>query len=295
VETKKKRQIIFAVLVGVVGVVVTQLYLLEQEARYRPGAMIEVIVAKEPLEAGKPLLRAQAALKKVPRAAAPQTVIALDDLESFVGQNLKNNVPAGDYVLETYFAQRTAVGAVLSEEISGKNARAYTIPVSATSSLSGSIAVGDLLDMVYTFTVPGSTEQMAVLLLQDVPVIATGAHSPGDRELGTGMEGGDERYSAITLLLSAGDAMKLGYAQKTGTIDIMLRNRSDKESMKISPIAGVRDLLGPEDLQRLDGSAKKVESNQGENEEGTRALNQMLSNMTAAQQQKPSPPAQVAK
>ena len=284
-ETRKRRQIIFAVFVGAVGVVVTQLYLLEQQARYRPGATIEVVVAKEPLEAGKPLLRAQAASKKVPRAVVPQTAIAVDDLESFVGQNLKSNVPAGDYVLETYFSPRAALGVLLSEEISGKDARAYTIPVGATTSLSGSIAVGDLLDIVYTFNVPGSSEQMAVMLLQEVPVIATGAHAAGDGEFGTALGGREENYSAITVLLSAVDAMKLGYAQKTGTIDIMLRNRSDKENTKIGPIAGVRDLLSPQDLQRLDDLTTGVKRARVEKEEGARALNQMLSNMAAAEQQ----------
>lgn len=244
----KRKQFIFAVVVGLLAVGSTKLYVNSVRDQYKPKEFIQIVRAKKPIQAGTPLLRQHVEKVKVPKTYTPLVAIRVNELDSYLGQPVAVDVPSGDYLLETYFEEQRIVGATLSDQISGDNMRAITIPVDQTNSLSSSLVSGDRIDILFTFTVPQSGEQMTIVLLQNVQVISTGAYSAAAQELGR--KGGRAgNYSTVTLLLSARDAMRLNFARDAGRISVLLRNSHDNEQVELQPVSGLSDLLSSEERE----------------------------------------------
>lgn len=272
---EKKKQLLFALIMAALAVIVTQLYIEKETVALRPTDLIDVAAAAQPIQSGTPLTAALVKKRTLSRSLAPVSAIPYEELEEYIGQNVAANIVPGDYLLQTHFEIRRSVGATLSEQVIGKGGRAVTIPVSDTSSLSNSIVTGDIIDIIYTFTVPGSSAQMSTALLQGVPVISTGDYSPESAEIG-GMQ--RNQYSTVTLLLNAQDAFRLKFAQKNGQIDILLRNRADSEPATLSPISTIRDVLSENEQAQYD---QVVQANTPSKEELESVRSQIMDQVRA--------------
>ncbi len=155
-------------------------------------------------------------------------------------------VQAGDYILDTYFRIKRAAGNRLSDQVPSDKYRAITLPVDQMDSFAGSVVTGDRIDLFFTFSVPGTGQQMSVMLLQGVQVISTGSYSVTEQELGE-RGGRTKRLNSVTLLLSVFDAQRLNYARQVGKLDVVLRNATDQANVDMKPIGGIQDILaGPE-------------------------------------------------
>ena len=239
---KKKKQLIIAIVLFLAAFAANKWYLSQEVDRLGPKNKLEVVVASKAIPAGTRISEKMVEKRKIPETYLPKTKILWGERSQYIGQEVSVDVPSGDYVLENYFITRGSVGPTLSAQLNGDNARAVSLPVDDTNSLSNSIVTGDKIDLILTFTVPVINQKLSTILFQNVPVISTGTYSVVEQELGGGGER-TKRYNALTLGMNAQDAFRLNYARQVGQISILLRNGQDHNVIDVSPIKGVVDLL----------------------------------------------------
>lgn len=274
----RQKQLIYAILIAVIAVVANKFYIESRVDEFRPKKIVKLIRAKRAIQAGDTLRKKEIETVRVPGNFAPRVAIQAKEADAYLGQTVTVDVPRGDYILENYFSVRRAVGNKLSDQVVGENMRAITLPVGQTDSLAGSIVTGDRIDLVWTFNAPGLAEKFSMALLQSVPVISTGSYSVVEQELGS-KGGRPKRYNTLTLLLPVHDAMRLNFARKSGTIDILLRNSAETLPVDIKPISGVVDLLS-EDQKSL---IEAVKQGKQMSEEEKERLKQQLKGLFEAQ------------
>lgn len=270
-----KKHLVVAVILAVLAFVGNSYYLESQRLELAPKDFVRVVVSKGTIPAGQMLTTKNIESAQVPRNYAPRAVVYWNDRESILGQELAVDVRSGDYIMSSYFQLQSTVGSSLAEQVQGEGARAVTIPVDEINSLSRSVVSGDLIDISFTFTVPGSQHKMSIMLLQGVPVIATGSYSVVEQELG-GKAGRSKRYNTLTLKLSVEDAMKLNYARQVGKINILLRNVKDNSQVEVRPISSLRDLLTASDREAIEALVAEVSANRAGSDEVREQLREAL-------------------
>ena len=196
----KRKQLLFAVIIGIVAVFLNMAYIQSRVDEVTPKQPISVIVAKQPIQAGTALTKSLVKTVRVPKDFVPKVALSEGDLDANLGNELMVDVQSGDYVLDSYFRVKKAVGTRLSDQV-GENLRAISLPVDQNDSFAGSIVTGDKIDLLFTFAIPGSGQTMTTTLLQNVQVIATGSYSVTEQELGE--KGGKaKRYNSCLLYTS---------------------------------------------------------------------------------------------
>ncbi|MBL7661920.1 Flp pilus assembly protein CpaB [bacterium] len=246
----KRKQLLIAILIAGGALFLNNWYIQERIAQVTPKRAIKVVRAKSAIPSGERLSSKHVETVQVPENYKPKVAISDAEISQYFGQELAVDVLPGDYILQSYFTLRRAVGNKLSDLVTGQNFRAVTIPVDQTSSLSGSIVSGDRIDILLTFGVPGLSGKFSTALLQNVQVIATGSYSVVEQETGATVTR-TQRYNSLTLLLTAPDAARLTYARQTGKIDILLRNSGNDAIQEIPAISNVLDLLSAEEREKF--------------------------------------------
>lgn len=218
--------ILIALVAGLLGALLTNMYVGQVRREAMPQQTL-VMVAATDLAAGA-ILEAKD-VTQAPRftAALPKLHVPWGERNLYLGQELRTPVAAGDYVLISYFGAESG-GARLAEKVDVKQSqRAFTIPVSAESSLEGAIRAGDRIDILVTYqhvrttgtgaTAVSAPEYVTATVLENVYVLATGRF--GTREA--------ERYKTITLMVGADEAKLLAWVAKLGELSVLLRNPKD--------------------------------------------------------------------
>jgi len=252
-DSSRGKQLIAAIVVFLVAIGLNKIYLDGEIQRRSPGEFKQIVIVKKQIAAGAQLAQGMLEPAKVPVNFMPKTAVPWNDVQQYIGQEVTVTIGAGDYLLETYFDTRQAIGKTLSQQIEGDNFRAINLPVDETNSLARSIVTGDHIDIVLTFNAPGVGTKVSLVLLQNVPVIATGTYSVVDEELGA-RGARVKRYNSLTLALTADDAFRLNYGRQVGKVSILLRNNKDLNTVDFKPVAGIQDILLPADkemIQRL--------------------------------------------
>jgi pilus assembly protein CpaB len=231
---QNRMPILVALLVGVVAVVLTNMYVTQVREESLPPSSL-VVVAASDLAAGA-ILEAKDVAEGVRfTQSLPKLHIPWGERNLYLGQELRTPVSAGDYVLISYFGAQ-AGAARLSEKVDGRlKQRAFTISVSPENTLEGSIRAGDRLDLLLTYAIPKAATTGApggtggpgtgtllpqfatVPLLENVYVISAGRFDGGD----TG------RYKSLTLMVEPDEAKLLAWAMRLGELSILLRNPQD--------------------------------------------------------------------
>ena len=253
---RKHIQLLAAIGLGVVVFMVNKAYIETRVRASQPGKMVSVVVAKKDLSAGTVLSKDNIQDKEFPEKFVPKAVVPWGDRETHEGQMLTVGVEKGDYILTSYFTEKEVQANDLSRQIDNKEERAITISVDQNNSLARSIVRGDKIDILFTFNIPLTSQRMSVVLLQNVPVIATGSYLASNRELTEDREG---RYNSITLKLSIRDAVRLSYAQQMGSIQVLLRNPSDNQVLDLPPLTGLLDLLSVGDREKAEQAVKDAQ------------------------------------
>lgn len=246
-----KKMFIIACVLGVIAFAANSIYWQDRLSQLRDRRYSTVVKAKQVIRPGMTLSAKLIEPARVPDMYKPVSAIPWDAKDQYLQQEVGSEIPAGDYVLQSAFVSRTAVGRTLSAQLEGQGYRAITIPVDDTNSFARSIVAGDKIDMIFTFQVPALKQKLSTVLLADVPVIATGGYSAAELERGErGGKGG--KYNTITLKLPIEDAFRLNYARQAGTISLLLRSARDAEKVQIAPIAGVQDILSATEKERIE-------------------------------------------
>lgn len=251
---QNRMPILVALVVGVLAVVLTNMYVTQVREESLPEQTL-VVVASTDLAAGTILESKDVAEAARFTQALPKLHIPYGERNLYLGQELRSPVSAGDYVLVSYFGAE-AGAARLSEKVNAKlNQRAFTISVTAENSLESSVRAGDRIDLLVTYAKPpqptapraagtdvgaGLPAYVTATLLENVYVLSTGRFEAGS--------GGS--YRTLTLMGSADEAKLITWAAKLGDLTVLLRNPKDLEPTDRAYLSG--DLRKFEELGKID-------------------------------------------
>lgn len=250
------KQLLIAIGLGALAMMLNQYYLTTQAELFDPGRKVSVVLAKKELSEGTMLTTSLMERKSIPERYVPKGSIR--DPKEVEGQELGVKIQSGDYILWNDISGRRIVGRRLSEQVDPKDGtRAITIPVDEMNSLSRSLTNGDRIDIVFTFNAPGVSQKVSVLLMQNVQIINTGSYSVAEQERGE--SGAGKKYGAVTLKLSAQDALRLNYARQNGQISVLLRNSQDNGALDVKPITSIEDVLSASEKESVTALSQKVQ------------------------------------
>lgn len=100
--------------------------------------------------------------------------------------------------------------------------RAVTVAVNEVAGVAGFITPHNRVDIVVTTTPTGSSETISKIVLQDVPILATG-------QITDQKEGKPVVVPTVTLDLTPDDSEKLVLAASKGSLQLLLRNVADNK------------------------------------------------------------------
>jgi len=233
----KKGAMIFAVVIALVAVVLFQLYISGEKAKYTDESNLEkVIVAKMKIKAGTTIKRSMLTTKKLYKEYVPKDAVRAADSRSIIDHTPKVDIPKGDAIQAAHFSEGgtlTISSRFLAPNIQ-KGERGFTIKVDSESGVSGLIRPGDYVDIMGTFKKPGSIPmKVTMTILQNIPVLAIGS------QVGTTGASSKSRrgstYRTITISASPEEAELLEYCRRTTKLIFVLRNPEDREVIDSIP------------------------------------------------------------
>ena len=115
--------------------------------------------------------------------------------------------------------------------------RATSIRSNEIVGVAGFLFPGSHVDVLDTYTPPGSNTPITESVLQNVEVITAGQKIQPDPQ------GKPETVSVVTLLLNPKDSEKLLLASSQGNVQFVLRNGADTDTTKVQPVS-IADLMG---------------------------------------------------
>lgn len=244
--------LIFAIALGLVGVVATQQYLRQQRMtfeREREELManyaqpVQVIVAKKDIPEGTTLTAELLAAAEMPeKFIQPYATTRATDV---LDQVTIAPIAEGEQILRNKVRQpgQALTGESLSK-LTPAGKRAVTVGLDALTGVGGFIRPGDAVDVLWSFQAPTSGDPNApadlvtTTLLQDVPVLAVGGRLLGGgtsrtRE-GRGRDDEDGQAQGqgyiVTVGLSPQEAELLLYARERGKVEVALRPHAPPEA-----------------------------------------------------------------
>lgn len=107
--------------------------------------------------------------------------------------------------------------------------RATAVRSNEIVGVAGFLYPGSRVDVLATYSLPGTTGSLTQTVLQDVEVLTAGQTIEPDPQ------GKPQQVNVVTLLLSPEDSQKLQLASTQGTIQFVLRNGTDKGNLDLHP------------------------------------------------------------
>jgi pilus assembly protein CpaB len=137
-----------------------------------------------------------------------------------------------------------------------KKVRAVTIESRSTTSVGGWVRPNDHVDVIGTFRDPQTDENVAVTLLQNVIVLATGKVT-GTTNVNLIPEN-QRDYSNITLMVIPEEAEILTLAGELGNLTLSLRNEEDVDMIEERGRATISTLLSGERTRVLEQKRREI-------------------------------------
>lgn len=252
---KGKVPLLVALALGLLAGLVAYSAIKKRESDVRKGwNLIPVVVASQDIPEGTTVTFDMMSQRAVPEQFVTSSVVK-PDLASYVA-NQKVLVPLqrGDPLLWTQF-ETTKAAERLSAKVQ-KKGRAITIGASLTTSVGGWIRPNDHVDVIGTFRDPQTNESVAVTLLQNVIVLATGKIT-GTTNVNLISESQRE-YSNISLLVIPEEAEILVLAMELGELTLSLRNEDDVDIIEERGRATISTLLSGERTRVLHNRRREM-------------------------------------
>ncbi|NOZ12568.1 MAG: Flp pilus assembly protein CpaB [Acidobacteria bacterium] len=248
----KKKAMIFAIILAVVGVILIQLMVSGEKKKYTDASMLaNVLIAKKNIPAGTPIDQGMLAAKKLYKEYLPKGAIKVSALTQIIGNSAKVDIKRGDPILMSYFKAGVA-GGLTSSFLSSAilpGERAITVRVDQESSVAGLIRPGDYVDILGTFLKPGTVPiQTTLTILQAVPVLAIGS------QVGIGtnrQERMQKNYGSITLSVTPEEAELIEFARRKTKLIFVLRNAEDQKSEEKIPQVDFGSIFGKASLAAM--------------------------------------------
>lgn len=202
----------------------------EREQLHRQYQLVNVVVAKADLAAGAMLSSQTVALREVPQTFLHADAVRSERWGEIAGRVLSRAVRSGETILNSHLAH--GVGAGFSAQLPD-GMRALTFPVDEEAAISGMLAPGDRIDLL--FTTAAANDSVTVPLLSAVPVIATGVRTQANtNSLPERLQSAPFRN--ITVAVTPTDAARITLAQEAGRITVALRQPNDQALTHIARV-----------------------------------------------------------
>ena len=215
----------------------------KKEADVRRGwNLVPVVVAAADISEGSVVSFDMISQRSVPEQFVTSSVVKPDSASYVVNQKVLVPVQAGDPLLWSQF-ETTKAAERLSTKVQ-KKARAMTIEAGKTTAVGGWVRPNDHVDLIGTFKDPQTNESVAVTLMQNVIVLATGKIT-GTTNVNLIPEAQRE-YSNVSLLVIPEEAEILVLATEMGGLTMSLRNEDDVDVLEERGRATVNTLLSGE-------------------------------------------------
>lgn len=242
---KGKTPLIIAIVLGVAAVVVAwrAIKMREQEVT-RGWKLKDVIVASGDIAPGAFLSTDVVAVDKMPGKFVYDSVLRPSDMEVALGREVIVPIKKGEPV---HWYQLQGIRALerLSKAVR-KRGRAVSMDVNERSAVGMWVRPNDHVDVLGTFRDPGSNQIVAVTLLQNVIVLATGQVTAT-----TQSTRGSSEYGTVTLLVLPEEAEILVLAQELGSLYLSLRNAEDISIFEERARTTIQTLLTGERVKKL--------------------------------------------
>jgi pilus assembly protein CpaB len=215
----------------------------KREADVRKGwNLVPVVVAAVDLSEGTVVTMEMVSQRSIPEQFVTSSVVKPDSASYIVNQKVLVPLQAGDPLLWSQF-ETTRAAERLSTKVM-KKARAVTIDTKGASSVGGWVRPNDHVDLIGTFKDPATGEQVAVTLMQNVIVLATGKVS-GTTNINLVPEN-QRDYNTVSLLLLPEEVEVAVLAQELGRLTLSLRNEEDLDVLEERGRATINTLLSGE-------------------------------------------------
>ncbi len=240
---KGKTPLVIALVLGLLAGVIAYSAIKKREYDVRKGwDLVEVLVAGQEIREGTELTPDMIAVRPVPTQFVTSSVVRPENSGSVVGAKLLVGLQPGDPLLWSQF-ESTRTIEKLSTKVQ-KKLRAVTINVTKTTSVGGWVRPNDHVDVIGTFRDPSTNEQVAVTLMENVIVLATGKIT-GTTNVNLIPEN-QRDYTNVSLLVGAEEAEALVLASELGAMSLALRNEEDVDTFSERGRATISTLLSGE-------------------------------------------------
>lgn len=223
------RPAFIAVALAVVGVTLQLAYMRKFEEEVSGGTKVDLLVAAQPIERGKPITPDMLGVHSVPQAYVDHRAIRASDREKILNLRALTKVPGQQTLVWTDVISGNDDQRDLSTLVQPGN-RAMSIRVQLDEALQ-LIRPGDFVDVL---GVDGEAKEASVLL-QRVLVLAAGLETTIER--GSDKKS-SQRASILTVSVSLQEAQLLGLALSIGRLMVAVRNASDPRLLDSPPNVG---------------------------------------------------------
>jgi pilus assembly protein CpaB len=251
---KGKAPLIVAIVLFVFGFGVSFSAIQKQKNDVRKGwNLVPVVVSAVDISEGTVVTMEMISQRSIPEQFVTSSVVKPDSASYIVNQKVLVALQAGDPLLWSQF-ETTKAAERLSTKVQ-KKARALTIEAKSTTAVGGWVRPNDHVDIIGTFKDPATNEQVAVTLLQNVIILATGKIT-GTTNVNLIPEG-QRDYGNISLLVIPEEAEVIVLAQELGALTLALRNEDDIDTIE-GGRATINTLLSGERMRALRGIRLKT-------------------------------------
>jgi len=240
---KGKTPLIVAIVLGVVAFGVAYSAIKKRENDVRKGwNLVPVVVAAVDISEGTQVTMDMISQRSIPEQFVTSSVVKPDSASYIVNQKVLVPLQAGDPLLWSQF-ETTKAAERLSTKIQ-KKARAVTIEAKGSTAVGGWVRPNDHVDIIGTFKDPNTNEEVAVTMLQNVIVLATGKIT-GTTNINLIPET-QRDYQNVSLLVIPEEAEILVLAKSLGDLTLALRNEDDIDVLEERGRATINTLLSGE-------------------------------------------------
>jgi pilus assembly protein CpaB len=245
---KGKTPLLVAIVLGVLAGAVAYLSIKKKEREVKAGwNLVPVVVASDSINEGTIITYDMISQRPIPEQFVTSSVIKPDSASYIVNQKVLVPLAPGDPLLWSQFETSKATEKLST--IIQKKGRAITVGINGPASVGGWVRPNDHIDILGVFRDPQTQEQMAMTLLQNVVVLATGKIT-GTTNINLLPEG-DRGYGDVTLQLLPEEAEILTLAEGMGALKFSLRNPEDIDVQEERGRATLTTLLTGERINTL--------------------------------------------
>lgn len=253
-----RRALFIALVVGILGVFLLLLYQRRFEAEASGGEKVKLLIALKQIDRFKPITEDSIATREVPQAYVEERAIKEVDKAKVLNLKVGNTVKAQQTLMWTDLVTATEEQRDLASMVQ-PGYRAVSIRTAREESSTQLIRPGDYVDVIGVFGAGANDvspdKEAAVVLLQRVLVVASGASTQSDGQKEVDRYAGDP---VLTVSLTLPEAQILALAADRGRIAVALRNPDDQRTAERLPDINMTSIVDSKQRTAIQGVRSNV-------------------------------------